>query len=643
MRVIYHIPGSIVGGAETQVQYLVNNLPVFVTPLITYEHPGMEKFLFSNFPNKSIKRIFSPNDLSRKVHEFKPNIIQFYHSPSFYKALSRISTPAKVVEVAHNRAPFPWDCTTYPKDRTDVLVCVSPDAKDNYLMRRGNDVPIELIPNGVDTIQFCPPTEPKPKKVRLLGGFCGRLEDGDGKGVESLVKIVSKLPVDFELVGYDFGNYRQKTKGMRNISVHRHTTSMHEYYHKWDFFVSCSPREGFGLAIAEAMACGLPCVILNCGGICHYIKHKRHAYIAEGLSDVVVGIQHVIDGELFKPLEVNFSAEKMVDSYLDLYDKLLKKDAANIGVETEKRKINFVSELPKREFVLGVVPKGWQGIRHSLESKVHEIVVPEDAIKVAEEKKATSVIFGGFQDRWYIVAKTIKERTRAQIIITVHGTAVMNEFGDENRAGLVHAIACVKEGIASHISTPHEGLARALNTLHNVEATFEPNRVSPISVGRVTKLDGLHIGLFGTGLPWKNWDTQILAAASTPNMECLHVQNLRYTSLIDQLGIKYKIEPYFYNRSEFYCLAGSMRINLAVGLTETFGFFGLESFMLGTPAIVSATTPSFRGAKGKLRKCIVNYIDDPSAISDAILDVLDEYDEIVAEGEHYCKQLILRV
>jgi len=101
------------------------------------------------------------------------------------------------------------------------MVCVSPCAKEHYISRRGHDVEFEMIPNGVDTKVFYPAKNKTPRR-RLLGGFCGRLEDGDGKGVTSLVSIASKLPIDLELVGYDFGNYKLKTKETHNIRVMQH-------------------------------------------------------------------------------------------------------------------------------------------------------------------------------------------------------------------------------------------------------------------------------------------------------------------------------------------------------------------------------------------------------------------------------------
>lgn len=637
MKVVYHISGGVVGGAETQVAYLVNNLPDDVMPLVTYDHPAIEKYIFKNIKTKNVFRVFSANQLARKLLDFKPDIIQFYHDPKFYEFLGKIHLPnTKVVEIAHNRSAFPWDCSTYPKDLTSVLVCVSPDAKNHYISKRGEDVPLVIIPNGVDSSRFFPVAKPR-RPERLVGGFCGRLEAGDGKGVETLIKVVSQLPVDFELVGYDFGNYRQKLKDSRNIRIHQHIPDIERYYQKWDFFVSCSPLEGFGLAIAEALSCGLPSVIYDCGGICHYLEHGKHAYIAKDAADVKKGIETIIAGETYQPTSIDFSSHRMVREYLKLYDELKNLKPYEI---MGKKEITSV-KIESSDFTLGVVPNSWQGIKKALEPRCDDFCDPAAAIRYCYRKKPSHIVFGGFMSGWYPVIKTLKEATGAHITITYHGTASLNEFDDQNRNGLVHAISAVKMGYADCISFPHEGMARAFNSLYNVSAIFEANKVVPIDVSRldIKKLEGLHVGIFGTGMPWKNVDTQILAAAVTPGLTMLHLQNLHHPELPNQLGMAYKVHPYYHKREEFYKLAGQMTINLAVSFTESFGYFALESLMLGVPAIVSATTPSYRLAEGALKKCIVTHIDDPAAISDAILDVMDSYDSVIEEGRKMIKKL----
>jgi len=635
MKILYHIPGAIVGGAETQVQYLVNSLPKEHSAFITYEQEPMGKFIQNNIKTSMYSRVFSPITIVKKILEYAPDIIQFYHSPLFYDALVRSNFKGRVVEVAHNRTPFGWDSSTYGKDHTDILVCVSPDAETHFLSKR-RDCATIIIPNGVDTDKFYPSGNTGVRKRPITGGFCGRLEAGNGKGVDMLTDIMMRISeVDFELVGYDFGNYKRKCVDNTNIRVLPFTDNMGDVYRGWDFFVSCSPKEGFGLAIAEALASGLQCVILDCGGVTNYLKHGEHAYIAKDAADVEIGIRKVIKAlsagkPLFNPLGVDLSAKRMADSYSTLYQKIrdtppTKEDATPLS----------------GDIVLGVVPSSWQGIKHAIEGRVTQMCPPEKAFEFAKMLRPKSVVFGGFPPTNYPIVKALRGQSNAEIVVTYHSTAVLNEFGAENRKSLVHVIDAMQKGFINYISTPHEGMAKALNALPGVVAVYEPNTLTPINLeSKPVKLDGINVGIFGTGLPWKNVDTQILAAAILPSIKKLHLQNYADLLFLDQIGVPYEMHPYFSNRQEFYQLAGAMTINLAVGITETFGYFAAESYILGVPAIFGVTTPSMRGAQGALKKALVTYIDDPSAISDAVSAVLDDYDNVLDAGQEYCKRLI---
>jgi glycosyltransferase involved in cell wall biosynthesis len=341
-------------------------------------------------------------------------------------------------------------------------------------------------------------------------------------------------------------------------------------------------------------------------------------------------------GAKYHPLSIDLSATTMAKNYMALYENLIEEQRA-VGVKVSTPEPPKIVETT--DYCLGIVPDGWQGIARAIEPRTHSICTPEKAIVTAKQCKPCTIIFGGFLARWYPLVRALKQCTGARIIITYHGTALMDEFGHENRDGLIHALASVREGYADCLSFPHEGMARAMNHLHKINAIFEPNTITTITRPDVPKATELHIGLFGTGMPWKNIDTQIIAASITPNLKMLHTQNLTYPELPNQLGIAYKVHPYFHNRKEFYNLAAQMKINLAVTITEAFGYFALESLMLGVPAIVGSTTPSYRLAEGDLKRCIVNYIDDPAAISDAVQDVLEHYDLVLEAGMRMLKKL----
>jgi glycosyltransferase involved in cell wall biosynthesis len=128
--------------------------------------------------------------------------------------------------------------------------------------------PIAVIPNAVDI----PASLPERKRVspnrRVL--FLGRLHPV--KGLDNLLEAWANVrPVDWELTlaGPDEEGYRAKLEaiiGQRGLANDVRFVGSVEGEDKWklyrsaDLFVLPTKSENFGIAIAEALACGLPVI-----------------------------------------------------------------------------------------------------------------------------------------------------------------------------------------------------------------------------------------------------------------------------------------------------------------------------------------------------------------------------------------------
>jgi len=86
--------------------------------------------------------------------------------------------------------------------------------------------------------------------------------------------------------------------------------------------------EPFGMSVAEAMLCGTPVIAFNRGSMPELIQHEKTGFLVANIDEAVeaVGTVKFIKREdCHTWASSTFSAEKMVDSYLKLYKKILAK------------------------------------------------------------------------------------------------------------------------------------------------------------------------------------------------------------------------------------------------------------------------------------------------------------------------------
>ncbi len=112
-----------------------------------------------------------------------------------------------------------------------------------------------------------------------------------------------------------------------------------ELLHRSDAFVLSSRYETFGVAIIEAMACGLPALATKCGGPEGIIVDKKLGLLCEiELDDLAKSLTHLYtNAEKFdvnyirEYVERNFSKEVIVDRLMKVYKSILDKRKNNIA------------------------------------------------------------------------------------------------------------------------------------------------------------------------------------------------------------------------------------------------------------------------------------------------------------------------
>lgn len=106
-----------------------------------------------------------------------------------------------------------------------------------------------------------------------------------------------------------------------------------ELYSISDLKLLLSEKESFGLVLLEAMACGVPCIGTNIGGIPEVIKDQVSGFLVE-VGDIQAASEKALaileDKQLSKRLtdhalkmvETAFSSQRIVSQYERIYDEL---------------------------------------------------------------------------------------------------------------------------------------------------------------------------------------------------------------------------------------------------------------------------------------------------------------------------------
>lgn len=230
-------------------------------------------------------------------------------------------------------------------DRADVVTAVSASLARDTRERIGVTRPIEVIPNFVD-IGRC--------DADLAAGYRRRLSP-DGapllvhtsnfrpvKRVMDVLKafreVQEQVPAHLVMVGDGPDRPAAEKYARQNGIAHRveflgNVTPVEGVLGAADVFLLPSEEESFGLAALEAMACGVPAVVSNAGGLPELVEHGNGGFIVP-VGDTAAMARQVVElltdaGELARQKTLAhrramaFATTPIVDRYEELYRRLL--------------------------------------------------------------------------------------------------------------------------------------------------------------------------------------------------------------------------------------------------------------------------------------------------------------------------------
>lgn len=212
---------------------------------------------------------------------------------------------------------------------------------------------VTSIPNPINTNLFKPRNKkeartqcrlPQEGKLILFGSV--KITD-KRKGVDYLIEscrlLAEKHPeLKTSLAVVAFGKQSQQLTNLLPFPVYAldYVSNEHDLvniYNAVDLFVTPSLEDNLPNTIMEAMACGVPCVGFNVGGIPEMIDHLHNGYVAQYKSsaDFANGIYWalaeseypVLSEQAYRKVLSNYSESIVAKKYVEVYNKVTGKYA----------------------------------------------------------------------------------------------------------------------------------------------------------------------------------------------------------------------------------------------------------------------------------------------------------------------------
>ncbi len=199
------------------------------------------------------------------------------------------------------------------------------------------DLPIEVIPNGVDTAAFSPAPE-MPETAQIL--FVGRL--AKIKGPDVLLRALAQLKAcDWHCTLVGDGPQRPELEALaRSAGLTERLTfagwqprdALLSWYQRASVFVLPSRQEGMPNALLEAMACGLPAVATRVSGSAELVLEGETGFLvppeddtalAQALKELILSpsLRAAMGARARKRAEREYSWERAAGLYAEIMMK----------------------------------------------------------------------------------------------------------------------------------------------------------------------------------------------------------------------------------------------------------------------------------------------------------------------------------
>ncbi len=317
---------------------------------VRVESAGIQEKKFGVSISKAYYLLALPKLLS-VISRFKPNILHVHYASS-YGLMG-------VLSGYHPLIISVWgtDVYNFPKsnlnrklleftlNRADAITSTSQVMAKEASKYTKNK--IEVIPFGVDIHSFKPfNLRERSKDGSIVIGTVKSLEEK--YGIDLLIKAFSILKAKYpqrnlHLTIVGGGSKEESLKKLaRDLGVFDYInftgpvnhSEISKYLNTFDVFVALSREESFGVAVVEAMACGLPVVVSNVGGLTEVVEDRITGFVvpSEDPDSAARAIERILADEDLRErmgkagrerVERLYNWENNVSMMIGLYEKIL--------------------------------------------------------------------------------------------------------------------------------------------------------------------------------------------------------------------------------------------------------------------------------------------------------------------------------
>lgn len=272
--------------------------------LISAKHPDLKSREYLNGVN--VRRIGLPYSknllfiytlgqilINRHIKKIKPDIILSIHSPLPWIILD--DTP--VVSVFHHinnkeslkerdkfigSILYKWELWGVKRTIGQQIISVSNDTADDLVDFGHQRKNIKVVRNGIDSKKFSPGKESEIPTILYLGRLDKR------KGVDRIPRIYEDFinrDLDFTLHiagdGEEEKFLEKFSKGKDNVKLHGFVSEKKkiDLLRKSWVVILPSRKEGYGIVVLEANACGTPVVANNVKGLRESVKNSETGFL----------------------------------------------------------------------------------------------------------------------------------------------------------------------------------------------------------------------------------------------------------------------------------------------------------------------------------------------------------------------------